>query len=237
MKHVGGIPNPIRGLVCAPPFILCAPATAAPLSGPAAGGPHRPTYKLALYGLRITPSGTDAEQFSRPGWGGGVRLVVAPPMFARGLGAAVGFDVANLFDRTVTIFDPHTLLRVEQNTSQYFMRCTLGGEIGPHGRGFLRPFVGADVAVHIYTIGTTLTVPDDNDPSRSIQQDLGSETDASFGYDFTAGLDLQVRHFSLEGGARFLKTFNVPQQLGSASAVFIHPGYLQVFLGVAVSGH
>lgn len=217
--------------------MLCTAVTAAAQSGPDSSHVNLPPFKLALYGLRITPSGVDAEEFSRAGWGGGVRLVVAPPLFARGLGAVVGFDVANLFDRTVTTFDPDTFLRTERNTSQYFMRCTLGGEIGPHGRGFLRPFAGADVAVHIYTMGTTLTIPDDNDPSRSIQQDLGSETHASFGYDFAAGLDLQLGHFSLEGGARFLKSFNVPQQLTSASAVFIHPGYLQVFAGVAVSGH
>lgn len=237
MSRAGVIPHPIRAVACALPFMLSTPVAARAQSALDSSAAHLPPYKLALYGLRITPSGTDAEEFGRPGWGGGIRLVVAPPVFARGLGVVAGFDVANLLDRNVTIFDPHTLLRIEQNTSQYFMRCTLGGEIGPHGHGFLRPFAGADIAVHIYTIGTTLTIPDDNDPSRSIQQDLGSETHAAFGYDFALGLDLQVRHFSLEGGARFLKSFNVPQQLGSAGAVFIHPGYLQVFFGVAISGH
>lgn len=204
-------------------------------SSPGGGDPHAPAWKVALYGERITPTGTDARLFSRPGWGGGVRGVYSPTTFAHGLGLAAGFDVANLLDQTTVLIDPNTHLRVEQNTSQYFMRFAAGVELGPHGRGFLRPFVGANLALHLYTIGTTLTVPDDNDPNRSIHQDLGSETRAAPGYDLTAGADLHYHGFSVEGGARFLKSFNVPQQLGNASAVHIHPGYVQVFVGIAVS--
>jgi len=219
--------------VLALPPAVC-PAAAQP-SGPGDGGLPVPTVKLALYGLRITPSGSDARQFSSAGWGGGVRLVYSPATFAHGLGGALGFDVANLLDQTTILVDPHTLVRVEQNTSQYFVRFALGGEIGPHGRGFFRPFAGANVALHVYTIGTSLTIPDDNDPSRSIYQNLGSETHGAFGYDLALGTDLQYHRYSLEGGMRFLKSFNVPQQLGRADAVFIHPGYVQAFIGVAVT--
>jgi len=191
--------------------------------------------KLSLYGLRITPSGVDAREFSKAGWGGGGRGVVSPPVLSHGLGVALGFDVANLLDQTTVVFDPLTHLRVEQNTSQYLVRLALGGEIGPHGHGFFRPFAGANLVLHVYSIDATVTIPDDNDPSRSIQQNLGSETHAAFGYDLTLGTDLQVRRYFVEGGMRFLKSFRVPQQLGRADAVFIHPGYLQVFVGVGLT--
>lgn len=194
----------------------------------AAGTP----LKVALYGMRIEPSGTDAKQFSKPGWGGGIRAVVSPPVLAHGVALALGFDVANLLDQTTTRYDPQTLLRTDQHTSQNFFRVALGGEIGPHGHGFFRPFAGANVALHVYHIGTVLEIPDDQDPNRTIRQDLGSESKAAFGYDVTLGTDFQYRRFFLEGGCRFLKSFNVPQQLSSAAAVHIHPGYFQIFVGV-----
>ena len=105
-------------------------------------------------------------------------------------------------------------------------------EAGPHGHGFFRPFVGADVALHVYTIGTTLVVPDDNNPGGSLTQNLpGGDNKLAFGYDVAVGIDLQYRRFFIESGVRFLKSFNVPQQFGRADARQIHPGYFQVFLG------
>ena len=203
---------------------LCAPTRAAHAG--------ETPVKAALYGVRIEPRGTDAENFGRAGWGGGIRMVVSPSALQHGIGFGAGFEIVNLLDQTIQIYDPQTLLRVEHTTSQEFFRVSLGGELGPHGHGFFRPFVGANVAVHIYTIGTQLTIPDDTNPDQSLHQDLGSETNAAFGYDFTVGCDLQYRRFFLEGGARFLKSFNVPQQLTRAGAVTIHPAYLQAFIGL-----
>src|SRR5262245_54343997 len=129
-----------------------------------------------------------------------------------GLGIGLGVEFANLMSQSTVLYDPDTLLRTEQNTSQDFVRIYLGPEIGPHGHGFFRPFAGANIAVHIYNISTTLTVPDDFDPSRSITQDLGSETNAAFGYDITVGADLQIKRYFVQSGVRFIKSFNVPQR-------------------------
>ena len=187
--------------------------------------------KFALYGLYISPSGTDAEQFSDDGWGVGGKLYTSPDFLRHGVAAGIGFEFANLMTQSTVLYDPHTLLRTEQETSQDFFRIYLGPEIGPHGHGFFRPFAGASIALHIYNIGTQLIVPDDVDPTRSIVQDLGSETRTAFGYDFTVGADLQIKHYFVESGVRFIKSFNVPQQFGSAAAVPIHPGYFQIFIG------
>ncbi len=206
---------------------LCAPTHAAHATGT--------PVKIALYGVRIEPSGADAKDFSSAGWGGGIRAVVSPSFLQHGIGFGAGFEIVNLLDRTILVNDPQSPLRVEQTTSQQFFRVTLGGELGPHGHGFFRPFVGANVAVHMYTIGTQLTVPNDANPDQSLHQDLGSESNAAFGYDFTIGCDLQYRRFFVEGGTRFLKSFNVPQQLTSRGAVTIHPGYLQAFVGLGAT--
>jgi len=147
----------------------------------------------------------------------------------------LGFEFTNLMDATTVLRDPDTLLRTEQHTSQNFVRIYLGSEVGPHGHGFFRPFVGANVGVHIYNISTTLVVPDDIDPDRSISQNLGSETHAAFGYDFTLGANLQITRYFAEGGVRFIKSFNVPQQFGSEAAVTVHPGYFQVFIGGGIT--
>ena len=191
--------------------------------------------KLALYGLHSSPSGTDAKEFSDDGWGAGVSVHGSPDFLKHGLALGFGVEFTNMMSATTVLRDPDTLLRTEQNTSQDFIRIYLGPEIGPHGHGFFRPFASANIALHVYDISTTLVVPDDADPARSITQDLGGETHAAFGYDFTVGTDLQIKRYFVEGGVRFIKSFNVPQQFGSANAVTVHPGYFQVFVGLGAT--
>jgi len=212
--------------------ILCVAFLASSVSAPAVARGEGTPAKFALYGLRITPSGTDAEQFSDDGWGVGINFYGSPDVLMHGLAFGAGCEFVNLMSQTTVLYDPDTLLRTEQETSQDFFRIYLGPEIGPHGHGFFRPFAGANIAVHFYRIGTQLIIPDDVDPSQSIVQDLGNETNTSFGYDFTVGADLQVKRYFIESGVRFIKSFNLPQQFGNAAAVTIHPGYFQIFIGL-----
>ena len=44
------------------------------------------------------------------------------------------------------------------------------------------------------------------------------------------------RRWFVEGGTRFAKSFNVPQQLGGG-AVTIHPGYVQIYVGLGANFH
>ena len=58
------------------------------------------------------------------------------------------------------------------------------------------------------------------------------EHHAAFGYDVNAGLDINPwNKVSIELGARFLRSFNVPQQLGAGS-VEISPSYIEAYRGV-----
>ena len=124
---------------------------------------------------------------------------------------------------------------MEQQTSQYFGRIYMGPEIGPHGNGTFRPHAGANIALVLYGISTDVVVPDDYNREQEIRQNLSGEHRAAFGYDVTLGVDINPwSKVSFDVGARFIKSLNVPQQLGAGSEP-IHPGYVEGYLGVAFS--
>ncbi|TMQ73541.1 MAG: hypothetical protein E6K81_04225 [Candidatus Eisenbacteria bacterium] len=191
--------------------------------------------KLTLHLLRMEPSDRDARRFSNPGWGGGLQIVLPVPGMSRMVAGVAGFDIVNLLDETTSSYDPQSLLRVDQQTSQDYGRVFLGGEFGPHGHGALRPHVGANIALVFYGIHTDVVVPDDYNREQEIRQKLRDENELAFGYDFNAGLDINPWNKVLfDVGVRFLKSFNVPQQLGAGS-VAIDPSYVEVYLGVGAS--
>ena len=196
---------------------------------------HAIEGKLALHLLRMVPSDHDARQFSDPGWGGGLQLTVPSPAFSNLMAGVVGAEFIDLLGETTTFYDVVTGLRVEQQTDQYYGRIYTGAEFGPHGRGTLRPHAGVNIALVLYGISTDVVIPDDYNREQEIRQKLRDEHRAAFGYDLNAGLDINPwNKVTPDVGARFLKSFNVPQQLGEGS-VTIHPGYVQAYLGVAVS--
>ncbi len=189
--------------------------------------------RLSLNLIRMEPSGHDARQFSDPGWGGGLQVVLPMPQLSNMLAGVFGLEYVNLLSETTTTYEGP--LRIEQQTDQYFARFFLGPEFGPHGNGALRPHVGANIALVLYGISTDVVIPDDYNREQEIRQSLRGEHHAAFGYDVNGGLDINPwNKVSIDMGARFVKSFNVPQQLGAGS-VEISPGYLQAYLGVGVS--
>ena len=208
--------------------LLCVTLIAGfPLTANAAG-------KVQVYGVRMTPTGQDASRFSRPSWGGGV-AVIAPLRQVHNLFAGtLGFDVVNMLSQTTGFQDEQTGLRVEQQTNQNYYRIYLGGRIGPHGRGLVRPHVGTNIALVVYNISTDVVVPDDANRENEIRQNLRSRTETGFGWDLTLGTDFNIHNtVALEGGVRFLKTFGVPQQLGAGS-MRVEPAYFQIYLGLGL---
>jgi len=190
--------------------------------------------KAGLYGIYMVPDGKDAENYSRPGFGLGIHIVMPVPKLANVLAGTAGFEFINLLSKSIDLRDPDTGLRVEQNTDQNYMRLYIGGQVGGHGNGFLRPHAGINLALIYYNISTDLVIPDDYGDNE-IRQNLSSEGHVVFGYDITLGLDLNFSNkFMLDGGVRYLKTFSVPQQLGEADSEKIHPQYFQIYLGVGV---
>lgn len=192
--------------------------------------------KVGIYGIRMVPRGDDAENFSRPGWGGGVHVVAPIRQIDNLFAPTAGFEIINLLNQTYVFIDDFTGLRTEQQTSQNYFRLYAGGQVGGHGNGFIRPHAGLNLALAIYSINTDVVIPDDYDPDNEIRQKKYSETKAAFGYDITLGIDLNFSGgIALDGGVRYVKSFNVPQQLGLDDSEKIHPQYFQVYLGIGVS--
>ena len=207
--------------------LLLATAVAHPVAA-------RAGVNVSVYGIHMDPSGQDAKDFSRASYGGGLHASLPVPQLGNLLAGAVGIEVVNMLSETHEFQDAQTGLRVEQQTNQNYFRFFLGPEFGPHGNGFFRPHVGVHIALVNYGISTDVVVPDDVNRENEIRQNLRSENRTVFGYDLHAGTDFNFGKWFLEGGTRFAKSFNVPQQLGGG-AVTIHPGYLQIYVGVGAN--
>ncbi len=191
--------------------------------------------KVGIYGIYMVPSGEDAKNFSRPGYGAGIHLVAPFPQLFNFFAVTGGFEFINLLNDNTTFRDQLTGLRVDQETSQNYYRLYIGGQVGGHGRGFIRPHAGLNLALVIYSIGTDVVIPDDYDREKEIRQNLQREINSVFGYDITLGVDLNFwNKWNLDGGVRYLKSFSLPQQLGEGSEK-IHPEYFQFYLGVGIS--
>jgi opacity protein-like surface antigen len=191
--------------------------------------------KISLYGIRMVPSGEDAEDYSRPGWGGGLRVVAPIPQLHNLFAANAGIEAVNLLSRTIVFQDQVTGLRTEQQTDQFFFRTYLGGQIGGHGNGFIRPHAGLNLALTVYNYNVDVVIPDDSDRENEIRQDLDQASEVVFGYDVTLGVDLNFSNtIVVDGGVRYIKSFAVPQQLAD-DAEKIHPQYFQIYLGVGVA--
>lgn len=189
--------------------------------------------KAGMYLIRMVPYGTDAESYSRAGWGGGLRAVVPVPQVSNLFAGTAGIEVVNLLSGTETFRD-RSGLAVDQETNQNYFRLYLGGQVGGHGNGFLRPHVGANIAFVFYNIQTDAVVKDSFDPSKEIRQNLSNVGSSVFGYDVTLGLDLNFSNkLALDGGVRYLKSFSVPAQLGEGS-LKIFPQYFQVYFEVGL---
>jgi opacity protein-like surface antigen len=103
-----------------------------------------------------------------------------------------------------------------------------------HSSGFLRPYVGANVAAVWYGIGSEYVIPDDHDSENDLHQQIVSRGHVVFGWDTSAGIDFNfLNRVSLDLGVRYLHSYAVPQQLGEG-AVTIQPGYIQYRLGLGL---
>ena len=142
------------------------------------------------------------------------------------------FNEAGIKQKEYQFSDRTTGLRVEQHTDQVYGRLFVGGELGPHGNGFLEPYANAAIALVFYGISTNVVIPDDFNRQNSINQVLRDENEAAFGWSAGTGVNLNFGRWGVDGGARFLKQYGVPQQLGDG-AVTIQPSYVQYRLGVS----
>ncbi len=192
-------------------------------------------FRVGAYVLRIRPNGDDAENFSKPSWGGGLDFILVPSAFKKMAALQFGFEGVVFMSQQTTLIDPDTQIRTELSTSQDLVRLYMGLRLGHQGHGTLRPYVAANVAVNWYSIHSTLTIPDDFDPEDSITQDLGGNDDVGFGLDLLAGLEINIRNvFFIDFNIGYMKNYYVEQQIAE-NAVEISPEYFIARLGIAFS--
>lgn len=209
-------------------------ALAAFLPASPAHAVRNPVDKVEIYMLRMDPQGLDATRFSRWGFGGGIEAVMPLPGTYRIVAGTVGFEVVNLLSEARKFRDPTTGLKIEQHTTQNYARLFTGGQLGVHSSGFLRPYVGANVAAVWYGIGSEYVIPDDYDHEKDIHQQIGSTGHVVFGWDASAGVDLNILdRVSFDLGVRYLHSYAVPQQLGQG-AITIEPRYAQYRVGLGL---
>ena len=187
---------------------------------------------LIVSGVLMSPTDVDARRFNRPGYGLSGEYLVALPGTQRMCSLVIGLEGVNLLSKSVTLRDPVTGLRVEQQTSQELGRASIGLQFGSRGRGTLRPFGGATLAWHVNDISVDVVVPDDTDRQNEIRQHLRGRTSSAFGWDAYAGVDVTVGDYtSIVGAVHMLHAYGQPQQLGPES-ITIQPSYVQARLGV-----
>lgn len=190
------------------------------------------TPRATFYLTRIDPADASARDYAEPGYGGGID-VSWPLQGTQGLFSVIGgIEGSSLLSKVKTFHEQPSGLRIEQHTDQFYARLFLGAELGPHGNGLLEPYANAAIGLVFYGINTNVVVPDDSDRQNSINQKLSEQNEAAFGWSAGTGLNLNFGRWGLDGGARFLKQYGVPQQLGDG-AVTIQPSYIQYRLGVS----
>ena len=189
------------------------------------------TPRAGIYLTRLDPSDDQARDYANPGWGGGIDISW-PLSGTQGMLSGIGgIEVVSLFSSVKKFNDGTTGLRVEQHTDQIYGRLFVGGELGPHGNGFLEPYANLAIGVVFYGISTSVVIPDDSNRENSINQNLRDQNEAAFGWSAGTGVHLNFGRWGIDGGVRFLKQYGVPQQLGDG-AVTIQPSYIQSRLGV-----
>ncbi|MEQ1833127.1 MAG: hypothetical protein ABL977_08720 [Candidatus Eisenbacteria bacterium] len=193
---------------------------------------HAAVPRATFYGVRMDPSDVNARDFARPGWGGGVDLSWPLPGSQGLLSGIAGIEAVSLLSKVKKFQDPLTLLRIEQHTDQMYGRLFVGGELGPHGNGFLEPYANLAVALVFYGISSSVVIPDDSNRENDINQHLGDENEVAFGWSAGTGVNLNFGRWGIDGGVRYLKQYGVPQQLGDG-AVTVQPSYLQYRVGVS----
>jgi opacity protein-like surface antigen len=190
--------------------------------------------KVSVYLSRMEPNDVDARRFSRTSWGIGIDAVLPWYAAANLVALTSGLEITNMLSHSTKVYDPILRETLKQRTNQSYGRFFVGGRAGPHGAGFVRPHIGANVAVVWYGISTDIDIPDPSDPNKTITKNLESNSKAAFGYDVNAGMDLNVANsFPVEIGVRYLKSYNVPQPLGQG-AVSVSPAYLQTYVSIGV---
>lgn len=209
-------------------MLLAVPAL---LAGLAFHGPASADVNQRLAITYMEPSGTEAAFLSDDNFGLSYELHFHGLGLPDELCMAVGLDYVSMMTKTSQL-KQYLPLRVEQETTQEYIRLLFGVRIQSPDRVFLRPYLGAHGALVLYGVNVKLIVPDDADPENPLEQDLGSDWEVALGYAATAGMDIRVGNGRfIDLGVKRLMSFGEPHQLGY-DAEEVKPRYNIYYLGI-----
>jgi hypothetical protein len=180
------------------------------------------------------PTGPEATDYSGDGGGLGLELVVPTVKLAHVAAFDLGADWVSFGDEVVDLdwSDYHELAR--QHTTQSYLRLYVGGELGGHSHGFLRPHVGADFALVGYWYSRKVEVWDDQEQDYVTEEWKHFAFRPALGVDASAGLEFNFNdHWMLDFGFRYLRSLFLPMQLGP-DAVTIYPQYTDIYVGIGL---
>lgn len=178
----------------------------------------------------MEPSGTEAKFLSDGHFGLSYELHFHGLGLPDELSLAAGLDWFGMMSETSQL-KQYLPLRVEQTTTQQYLRLLFGVRVQSPDRVLFRPYLGAHVAIVYYEVQVDLTIPNDADPDSPLEQDLGSDSEFALGYAATAGMDIRVGNGKfIDVGVKRLMSFGEPHQLGY-DAVEVKPRYNVYYLG------
>lgn len=198
----------------------------------ACAAPARADGKVVLYGLSMVPGDLSAKADPRPGIGVGAEFVEPLPRYGGLFALAGGLELVNMRSTASTVFDEYSQSSTAVISSQDFVRAYLGGQMGSHGRGLVRPYVGLNLAVIVYDYASGAAPVDGADPPVDAPSDAASMRSYGIGWDANVGVDLNIRNvWSLDGGVRYLHSDGAPRVWTTDDFQF-QSAYVQYRIGI-----
>ena len=219
---VTSVRSRIRALALAPALLL-----ALPTAGPARARDGTP--RVAVYAIRNDPGAPLKQGAWNSGYGGGADVTWPLPRTGGLLAVFGGAEASSLHSGVRAVVDTASGERVEHHMDQLYGRLFIGGELGPHGDGTLEPYANFALSMIAYGYFDDVQITA-GDASREL---LVSQHEMGVGWSAGAGVNLNFSRFGVTGGARYLRQFGTPLQLGNG-AVRVEPAFMQYRIGVTM---
>lgn len=207
------------------------------------GGNIRAQAKYSLYVARLSPHNNVTADFGEPKWGFGLAAVVPITQASIFPAFNIGLEYFKCYGESNEYWDPD-YGPYDIRTSQTIYRFYTGGRAVLSGSKIIHPFIGGDITLMICPMHTDyVTVvpsyPYENwRPSTELSEILEGQIKTPFGYDLNAGCEFQLADtFILEGGMRYLHSFNAPVHFDDYRAVTIASDYFQIYFAAGKFFH
>jgi len=174
----------------------------------------------------MVPENEEARLISNGNWGLSGEIEFHIQGIPDYISWAAGLDWVDMLTEESLVWVPPGVW-ITRQTDQVYYRFWFGPRLRSHNKGFLRPYAGANIAIIYYSYETWFL--DFSGQSRIL---IASDGEFALGYGIDGGIEIRTAStWSLDLGAKLLRTFGEPRQL-SFDSVTVQPSYLMYYLGV-----